>query len=142
MSDFFVKTIVDELAEAGFPLSAQQIDALSTSRKKAVAKAREEIKNAVRASLLANGLNFNEIKIAARAMTQETVNNTLKERKLDSLINQGSNTELGSCSRQPQTFARKLSQRSSAKPPRGRAGAGGGAGGGGARAARRATAHK
>src|SRR3569832_1506912 len=88
MSDFFVKTIVDELAEAGFPLSAQQIDALSTSRKKAVAKAREEIKNAVRASLLANGLYFNEIKIAARAMTQVTGNNTLKERKLDSLINQ------------------------------------------------------
>lgn len=86
MSDFFVKAIVDELADAGFPLSAQQVDALITSRKKATAKAREEIRNAVRARFVAEGLSTADIQRAAKELTQEVVNNTLAERKVREMV--------------------------------------------------------
>jgi len=86
MSDFIVKAIVDQLADAGCPLTAQQVNALVDVRKKSMAKAREEIKNAVRASLLKDGIDTSDIKRAAREMTQDTVNNTLKERNIEQMV--------------------------------------------------------
>ncbi len=86
MSDYFVKAITDDLADAGFPLNQQQVDALVSSRKKATEKAREEIRNAVRAAMVKEGFGGADLQRAAKDMAQSVVNNTLSERKLQDMV--------------------------------------------------------
>jgi chorismate mutase len=87
MSDFkLIDAIAADLRDAGAPLSPQQMIALKESRKKAIVKAREEIRNAVRSAMTSKGFGASELRQAAKDLTQEVVNNTLKERDVTTMI--------------------------------------------------------